>query len=81
MRKVRLKMKKVQQVPESSGPVLTVQSAKNIETVTVLTPPDANDNGGEMVTRTGTQQVLHILELPASSPSGKTFFAIVSFKQ
>jgi hypothetical protein len=82
MREVRLKMRKVQQVPVTSVPVLTVQSAKNIETVTVLTPPDANYNSGEMVTRTGTQQVLHILELPASSsPSGKTFFTIASFKQ
>jgi hypothetical protein len=69
MREVRLKMKKVQQVPLTSVPLLTLQSAKNIETVTVLAPPDANDNGGEMVTRSGTQQVLHILELPASSPS------------
>lgn len=81
VREVRLKMKKFQQVPVTSVPLLTLQSAKNIETVTVLAPPDANDNGGEMVTRSGTQQVLHILELPASSPSGKTFFSIASFKQ
>lgn len=81
MREVRLKMKKVQPVPVTSVPLMTLQSSKNIETVTVLAPPDANDNGGEMVTRSGTQQVLHILELPASSPSGKTFFSIASFKQ
>jgi hypothetical protein len=80
MREVRLKMKKVQQVPVTSLPLLTLQSAKNIETVTVLAPPVANDNGREMVTRSGTQQVLHILELPASSPSGKTFISIASFK-
>ena len=80
MREVRLKMKKGQQVPVTSVPLLTLQSAKNIETVTVLAPPDTNDNGGEMVTRTGTQQVLRILESPASSPSGKTFFSIDSFQ-
>jgi hypothetical protein len=81
MREVRLKMKKVQQVPVTSVELLTLQSAKNIDTVTVLAPPDANDTGGEMVTRTGNQQVLHILELPASSPSGRTFLSIAAFKQ
>jgi hypothetical protein len=81
MKEVRLKMKKVQLVPVTSVPLLTLQSVKNIETVTVLAPPDTHDNDGEIVTRSGTQQVLHILELPASSPSGKTFFSIASFKQ
>ncbi|PNF22825.1 hypothetical protein B7P43_G02172 [Cryptotermes secundus] len=69
MQEVRLKMNKVQQLPISSIPVQAAQSAKNIETVTVLAPADANDSGGELVTRSGAQQVLHILELPTSSPS------------
>lgn len=77
MQEVRLKMSKVQQLPISSVPVLAAQSAKNIETVTVLAPADANDSGGEMVTRSGAQQVLHILELPTSSPSGETVSVIV----
>lgn len=69
MKEVRLKLSKVQQLPVSSVPVLAAQSAKNIETVTVLTPADANESGGEVVTRSGAQQVLHILELPTSPPS------------
>jgi hypothetical protein len=77
MQEVRLKLSKVQQLPVSSVPVLAVQSAKNIDTVTVLTPADANESGGEMVTRNGAQQVLHILELPTSPPSGETLSIIV----
>jgi hypothetical protein len=77
LQEVRLKMSKVQQLPVSSVPVLAAQPAKNIETVTVLTPADASDSGGEMVRRSGAQQVLHILELPTSSPSGETLSIIV----
>jgi hypothetical protein len=70
MQEVRLKMNKVEQLPISSVPVLAAQSAKNTETVTVLTPAGANDNGGG-------QQVLHILELPTSPPSGETLCTLV----
>jgi hypothetical protein len=74
LREVRMKMSKVQQLPPvSPAPVLSAQSAKNTETVTVLNPADMNESSGEIITRTGAQQVLHILELPTSSPSGKIF--------
>jgi hypothetical protein len=77
MQEVRLKMNKVEQLPVSSVPVLAAQSAKDTETMTVLTPAGANDSGGEMVTRNGAQQVLHILELPTSPPSGETLYTLV----
>jgi hypothetical protein len=70
-------MNKVEQLPISSVPVLAAQSAKSTETVTVLTPAGANDSGREMITRSGGQQVLHILELPTSPPSGETLCTLV----
>jgi hypothetical protein len=52
---VRLKMNKAQQVP-------TMESAKTVQTDVT--------GGAEVVTQTGSQQVLRVLELPASPPSG-----------
>jgi hypothetical protein len=79
VQEVRLKMSTFEQLSVTSVPVPAAQSAKNIETVTVLTPGDANDSGGEIVTRSGTQQVLHILELPTSPPSGESLCTLVPF--
>ncbi|PSN52162.1 hypothetical protein C0J52_06455 [Blattella germanica] len=53
-------------------PVLTTHSPfenRNIETMTVLTPAETNETSAEILARSTTQRVLHILELPTSSPS------------
>ncbi|KAJ4429669.1 hypothetical protein ANN_21870 [Periplaneta americana] len=71
LRQAKLKSSKVRVNPEKGAaiPVLTTPSAlqsKSIETMTVLGPAD--EPCADMLTRTTAQEVLHILELPTSSP-------------